>query len=380
MKLDRKEKNLLKILITAILFYFALLRIDSIIVFTGFLLSLAKPFIIGSAIAFILNLPMKKIESRLEKTKLKKGRRPLAFILTVLLMLAVISAFLLIVVPQLGTALETLILRLQLLSRQIPAFFENNAGHLSAIEEYIRSLNINWQALGENIVNRLKKFAMSIVGSGTDIISGVISGFTTFFFSLVFAIYILLGKEKISAALTELLNTLFSKRICNEFLHILSVTNRSFSSFLTGQCLEAVILGSMFVVAMSVTGMPYAFLVGVIIAATALIPVFGAFIGCGVGVVLIALENPVQALWFVALFLILQQIEGNLIYPRVVGNSIGLPSILVFMSVIIGSNLMGVLGMLLFIPLVSVLYTLTKEYVIARKYRLQPPNAENSPE
>ncbi|MBE6865999.1 MAG: AI-2E family transporter [Ruminococcaceae bacterium] len=373
MKLDYKEKQILKVALIAITFYFALLRIDAVMAFGRFLFSLAKPFLIGGAIAFVLNLPMRKIESMLKKAKVKKGLRPLAFILTIVLVLAVIGAFLLIVVPQLAQAVETLIIRLQLLFVQIPEFFAENAGHLTLIEEYINSLAIDWQTLGDNLINLLKNFAKGFVGSSTGFVSGLVSGFTTFLFSLIFAIYILLGKEKIGEGLKELITAVLPQKICKKIFHVLAVTNKSFSSFLTGQCLEAVILGAMFVVAMSLAGMPYAFLVGIIISVTALIPVFGAFIGCGVGVVLIALENPVQALWFVLMFLVIQQIEGNLIYPRVVGSSIGLPSILVFMSVIVGSSVMGVMGMLLFIPLVSVLYTLTREFVISKKYRLQKP-------
>ena len=145
--------------------------------------------------------------------------------------------------------------------------------------------------------------------------------------------------------------------------HVAEVSYRSFANFLSGQCLEAVILGSMFVVAMTVFRLPYAMLIGLIIAVTALVPVFGAFIGCGIGVVLIAIESPARAVWFVLLFLVLQQIEGNIIYPRVVGNKVGLPSILVFVSVILGNSIMGVAGMLIFIPAVSIIYTLVKEYV-----------------
>ncbi|MBR4036503.1 MAG: AI-2E family transporter [Oscillospiraceae bacterium] len=373
MKFDHKEKQTLKILLLAILFYFALLRIDSVMTFAGFGLSLVKPFFIGCAIAFVLNLPMNKIESKLEKAKMKKGRRALAFLLTILLVLAVVCAFLLIVVPQLAAALETLIARIHTLFIGIPEFLESNSGHLTMLEEYINSLEINWQSLEKTVVTALKTFAMGFVGGSTGVISGVVSGFATFLLSFIFAIYILLGKEKIADGLTDFITAVFPQKICDILFHVLSVTNRSFSSFLTGQCLEAVILGCIFVVAMSLAGMPYAFLVGIIIAVTALIPVFGAFIGCGVGVVLIALENPVQALWFMLLFLVIQQIEGNLIYPRVVGNSVGLPGILVFMSVIIGNSLLGVVGMLLFIPLVSVVYTLIKEFIMARKYKLQKP-------
>ena len=155
--------------------------------------------------------------------------------------------------------------------------------------------------------------------------------------------------------------------------------NRKFSSFITGQCLEAVILGTMFVVSMTVFRMPYALMVGVLIAFTALIPIVGAFIGCGVGAFLILIDNPLQALWFVILFLVLQQVEGNLIYPHVVGNSVGLPAIWVLMAVSLGGSLFGVSGMLFFIPLTSSCYALLKESVNRRnagKRLLAMPKAE----
>ena len=146
-------------------------------------------------------------------------------------------------------------------------------------------------------------------------------------------------------------------------IEVCSLTYRTFSNFLTGQCVEAVILGTMFVIAMSIFKMPYAWLIGILIAFTALIPIFGAFIGCAIGAFLIFMIDPIQAFWFIVLFLVLQQIEGNLIYPHVVGNSVGLPSIWVLAAVSIGGSLMGIVGMLIFIPIVSVLYALFREVV-----------------
>ena len=159
---------------------------------------------------------------------------------------------------------------------------------------------------------------------------------------------------------------LLPNKVTKKILEIGALSNKTFSSFLSGQCVEAVILGAMFVITMSIFRMPYAMLTGIVIAITALIPIFGAFIGCAVGVLLIFMENPMQALWFVVLFLVLQQIEGNLIYPHVVGNSVGLPSIWVLVAVTIGGNLFGIAGILFFIPLCSVLYALFREFIKKR--------------
>ena len=163
-----------------------------------------------------------------------------------------------------------------------------------------------------------------------------------------------------------LLRALLPQKHADRVLYIFSLSYRTFTNFITGQCLEAMILGTMFFVVMSILRFPYALLVGILVAVTALIPIFGAFIGCAIGAFLILVVNPMQALAFVALFLVLQQVEGNLIYPHVVGNSVGLPSIWVLVAVTVGGNLMGLVGMLIFIPLVSVLYTLLREWVYRR--------------
>lgn len=206
----------------------------------------------------------------------------------------------------------------------------------------------------------------------------IVSGLTTFFIAFVFAIYILLQKEKLTRQCKRVMFAFMKKGKAEAALEVLSLTYKTFSSFLTGQCVEAVILGSMFVVAMTVFRLPYALLVGVVIAFTALIPIFGAFIGCVIGAFLIFMVNPVQALGFVVLFLVLQQIEGNLIYPHVVGGSVGLPSIWVLAAVSIGGSLMGVVGMLIFIPIVSVVYALFREvvYLKLKQKKMEPDDIE----
>ena len=206
----------------------------------------------------------------------------------------------------------------------------------------------------------------------------IISGLTTFFIAFVFACYILLQKEKLNIQVKKVMFAFIPRGKAEAALEVFSLTYNTFSSFLTGQCVEAVILGSMFVVSMSVLKIPYALLIGIVIAFTALIPIFGAFIGCAIGAFLIFMVNPVKALIFVILFLILQQIEGNLIYPHVVGNSVGLPSIWVLAAVSIGGSLMGIVGMLIFIPIVSVLYALFREivYLKLKQQQIDPSEIE----
>ena len=195
---------------------------------------------------------------------------------------------------------------------------------------------------------------------------------------MLFAIYILLQKEKLGLQAKKVLFAFVRRGRGEAALEVLSLTYNTFSSFLTGQCVEAVILGSMFVVTMTVLRLPYALLIGILIAFTALIPIFGAFVGCAVGVFMIFIEDPFKAMIFVVLFLVLQQVEGNLIYPHVVGNSVGLPSIWVLAAVSVGGSLMGVVGMLIFIPIVSVAYALFREvvYLKLKQRKITPEEVE----
>ena len=213
-------------------------------------------------------------------------------------------------------------------------------------------------------------------------IGGVVSGVSTFVIGLIFALYILLQKERLARQGRQVCYGLMPEHWADRTLEIARMASRTFASFLSGQCLEAVILGTLFVVAMTLFRMPYALLVGVLIALLSLIPIVGAFIGCGVGALLIAMTDPWKALLFVILFLVLQQIEGNLIYPHVVGSSVGLPSIWVLAAVTLGGKLMGVLGMLIFIPLCSVLYALFRGYVKKRLVQRNVPEGKwmNPPE
>ena len=234
------------------------------------------------------------------------------------------------------------------------------------IEAYIKSLKFDWV----NWLNGVKDFALSGAGSVVSYTMSatmtVINGVMTFFIAFVFSIYILIQKETLGRQCHKVIRAFLKPAAVEKVCYICSLSHRIFSKFITGQCLEALILGMMFLVSMTIFRMPYALLVGVLIAFTALIPMVGAFIGCCVGAFLILMVNPMQAVFFIILFLVLQQIEGNLIYPHVVGNSVGLPSIWVLFAVTVGGKLMGIAGMLIFIPLMSVIYALFRDWVNQR--------------
>ena len=335
-----------------------------------FVIGVVFPFILGGAIAFVFNVPMHFIENRLiqekwkEKYKIvRKTARPVSLVLTIIFVIGIVAAVLFGVLPQLtgtiaklGYSIQTFIPKVQEWAND---WFHNN----KEVMAYVNQLEFNWDKVIEVAVDWVSNGAGNIVESGVTAAVNIVSGFATFFIAFVFACYILLQKEKLGVQAKKVLFAFVQKGRAEAAIEVCSLTYRTFSNFLTGQCMEAVILGTMFVIAMSIFKMPYAWLIGILSAFTALIPIFGAFIGCAVGTFLIFMIHPIQALWFIVLFLVLQQIEGNLIYPHVVGNSVGLPSIWVLAAVSIGGSLMGVVGMLIFIPIVSVLYALFREIV-----------------
>ena len=235
--------------------------------------------------------------------------------------------------------------------------------------EWIEGIEFNWNKILENMVSFFTNGAGNVMDSTFAVARSIVSAVTTLAIGFIFACYILLQKERLHVQVKKIGYAFIPRDWMEIMLAISSMAYKTFSHFLTGQCVEAVILGTMFFVTMTLFKMPYALLVGVLIAFTALIPIFGAFIGCAVGTILIFMVNPVQALGFIVMFFVLQQIEGNLIYPHVVGNSVGLPSIWVLVAVSIGGSLMGIVGMLIFIPLVSVVYSLIRGIVNRRLER-----------
>lgn len=341
-----------------------------------FIWNIIFPFLLGGAIAFVINVPMHFIENKLfggkkakESKAARKLARPVSLVLTLCLAAGVIVLVAAIVIPELVSTFASLGASIQSFMPQVADWllkmFEGN----EELETLIGSFHMDWQSVLDGIVSFLKNGAGDILGSTVDAARGIVSGVSSFAIGFVFACYILMQKEKLGVQGKKILYAYLPKKYAEGALYVCSLTYRTFSNFLAGQCLEAVILGLMFVVVLSIARIPYAMLIGVLVAFTALIPVFGAFIGCIVGAFLILTVNPLQAVEFVVIFLILQQIEGNLIYPRVVGGSVGLPSIWVLVAVTVGASLMGIAGMLVFIPLVSVLYTLFRENVYKRLHK-----------
>lgn len=360
------------ILFTAVIIV-AAWNYESVFQLIKFLGNVIFPFALGGAIAFVLNVPMHFLEEKIFGKAKKENKkwaltlaRPLSFILTLLIVVGIIAIVILVVVPELGNTIMNLGKTLQEFVPQVQALGIKMFQENEEIADWIRGMEFNWDKILDQAINFLKNGAGSVLGSTVEVAMNVVSGVTTFFIAFVFSCYVLLQKEKLNVQVRKLMTAFMPEDWKNICLALASVTYKTFSNFLAGQCLEAVILGGMFFIVMTFMNMPYVLLISVLIAFTALIPMFGAFIGCGVGAFLIFMVNPTKALIFVIVFLVLQQIEGNFIYPHVVGNSVGLPSIWVLVAVSVGGSLMGLVGMLIFIPLMSVVYTILRGIVNRR--------------
>ncbi len=374
--MDLNEENIKivkKLFFITILAFVALCNYNVVYGGIQFLGHVISRFALGGAIAFILNVPMCFIEEKLFKdTKLgqkkwgQKLARTLSFLITVILVVGIIAIVMFAVVPELGNTALNIGKTLQEFIPQVQEWAVNLFDDNPEVVAQIQKLEFEWDKILGSLVDFLKNGAGSVLDTTFATAKSIVTGVSSFFIAFVFSCYILLQKEKLSVQVRKLMYAFLPRDWTEIFIALGSVTHKTFSSFLTGQCLEAVILGCMFFVAMIILRLPYALLIAVLIAFTALIPIFGAFIGCVAGALLIFIISPMKALIFIIMFLVLQQIEGNFIYPHVVGNSVGLPSIWVLVAVSMGASLMGVVGMLIFIPIASVVYTLLRGIVNRR--------------
>lgn len=377
MELNKENMRKIRWLIAfAVLLYLGIQNLAVVLKYVKLLWGLLLPFVLGGAMAFVLNVPMSFIERHLfgkvrEKNN-KAGKaasklaRPVSLVLSIVFVILLILIVVLVVAPELGTTLVSVVKKVEedipLAQKWITDTFNGD----SEIVKWASAIEIDPQKILDSIVSVLKNGADNLVSSTITVTMGIVSMAVNFAIGFVFACYVLLQKEKLEKQVLKATYAILPVKVVEYQSHVCTLASKIFASFITGQCIEAVILGSMFFVTMTIGRFPYAMLIGVLISFTALIPVFGGIIGCWVGFFLILMVSPLKAFMFLGLFVILQQIEGNLIYPHVVGNSVGLPAIWVLVAVTLGGNLMGIVGMLIFIPLVSVLYTLFREWVYAR--------------
>jgi len=375
MGFDRlKIKQICRIIAFTALLILGIIYIKDVWAMIKVFFGILMPFIIGGVIAFVLNIPLCGIENSklFKKWKGKsadKLKRPASILLSFLFVVLIISIVLMTVIPQLAVTITELGKKMPVAMNNFMKTLNELSVKYPEIEEYvadIQNYKFDWNTITNNLGSFLKSGVSNMLSSTFTVASSIIGGLMNFLIGLIFAIYILGQKETISGAIKKFMKAYLKPQSNDKILKVSKLLYVNFSNFITGQCLEALILGSMFVIAMLIFRLPYALLIGVLIAFTALIPIVGAFIGCAVGVFLMLVDSPSKVIVFLILFFVLQQVEGNLIYPKVVGNKVGLPSILVLMAVTIGGSLFGVAGMLVFIPLVSTAYTLINENVELR--------------
>ena len=371
MMTKENKKDMIKFIIFAVVLIFAFIHIKEIWNFLGFILKLIMPFILGIVIAFVLNILINLIEKKLlNKAKMNdKSKRTISLLLSLAIVFTFIVVLLLLIIPQLKNTVELFV-------DNMPVYEEN-------VKELLDKFNIDPEVVTE-IEESVKDFgsvAIDFIKNNSDqilevtlgVASNVISVVVNTVIAFVFAIYLLVQKEKLLFQLNKVLKAYLPLNKVSKIRDIAKLSNRICANFVSGQCLEAVIIGILCFIGMLILGIPYAATISVLIGVTALIPVYGAFIGTIVGAFLIFMVSPIKALIFVAFIIILQQFEGNLIYPKVVGKSVGLPGIWVFVAVTIGASLAGIVGMLISVPVVSILYSILATDV---NYRIQAKNSK----
>lgn len=328
----------------------------------GTITSVLSPFLIGSVIAFILNVIINMLEKGILK-KVKKGKRAISLISSLVIVFGFIVVLLFILIPQLKNAGMIFV-------DNLPEYHENIyelGRRMGLSSEQLSFLDLDTTKIINDTTSFISKNSSNLISFSFGFASSILGAIANFFVGLVFALYILIDKENLCRQFKRLFNRILPKKKYERMLEIISLSNVTFTNFIKVQFIEACILGALCFLVMLVCGLPYAATISVLVGFTALIPIFGAFIGGGLGAFLIFMVSPIQSLFFIGLFLVLQQIEGNLIYPKVVGGKIGLPSIWVLVGVIAGGSLGGVFGMLFGVPVLSVIYTLLKEYVNTKK-------------
>ena len=384
MKIEKKTIfRIFYCVLGCILFYWLLHETDRVKEFVAYLGDIFSPFVIGGVLAFILNAPMRFIENKLKFIKNEKVLRVSAILLTLLAIILLVAGIVMLLIPQIKDTIELLMSQMPEFYARVQTFVMEFLEARPQLKEMVMN-NIDLQQFDwSGILEKVATFVSSSVGT---IIAGAVVAVKDIFgvifnlvISIVFAFYCLACKETLARQARRIAYSLLKEKMADQIVRIMRMTNSAFSNFLTGQCLEAVILGLMFVPAMAIFKMPYIPLICVLITVTALVPLVGAFVGCAVGAFFILVTDPMLAVGFVIMFLVIQQIEGNLIYPKVVGESIGLPGMWVLLAVAVGGGFFGVVGMFLMVPLASVLYTLLREHTRLTEREIDPDKLVDHP-
>ncbi|MFR1757109.1 MAG: AI-2E family transporter [Thomasclavelia spiroformis] len=366
-------RKILEIVILGIICYWGLNHYEMIFKSISKLISVIMPFILGFIIAFILNVLMIRVEKVLNKffttNKFQIIKRIASIILSILILLGVLLLVVKLVIPEISNAIKLIAASLPEVFETLEKWSKGDSGISLQLKSFFDTVD------AQSLTSEFSEFAKigftGVLGSTVDILSMFVNGIFNIIVGFVFAIYILMSKETLKRQTRKLLSTCLPPKITNKIIEIATISRTTFTNFIIGQTIEAIILGSLCALGMKIFGFPYAPMVGTLVGITAFIPIIGAFIGGGIGAFMIMTVDPMQALLFIIYLVILQQIEGDLIYPRVVGSSVGLPSIWVLFAVTVGGGLWGIVGVLFSVPTLSVIYLLLKEYINNRSKSLK---------
>jgi len=387
-ELNKKTfKRLFLIVAAGIILYWVLHEQERVNSVFAVIRNIFSPFVLGAGLAFILNVPTRAFEGLIKNVSNPRWRRLFAVVLTFLSVLLVLTLVFVLLIPQLVNTVQILVPTLIEFAGEVEDFFfdflDKNPQLLQWVVDNTDLENLDWAGLLQQGISVFGTSISAILSGAFSAIGSVFGAIVDFVIALVFALYCLFQKETLARQGRKLLYAFFPEQFGDVVVRILRMSNSTFSNFLSGQCVEVCILGALFAVSMAIAKMPYIPLVSILIAVTAFIPIVGAFIGCIVGAFLIFVNDPTswQAVIFVIMFLVIQQIENNLIYPRVVGNSIGLNGMWVLVAVAVGGELFGIAGMFLMIPFASVLYTLIQEFTNVRlgKMTIDPDKLKDQP-
>ena len=365
-------KDLKYLILYAVVLIFAFIYIKDILNIVGYIIKLFMPFIIGLAIAFVLNVLVNVIEKKwLKNWKVSATtKRAVGLIIALTIIIGFIVFLLFLIIPNLQNTIAIFADNIPIYNENLQALLNSWGIDANIINEVVEAL----KALGDSASSYIQENSNQVLETTLGIATNVVTGFVNITIGLVFAIYFLAQKEKISGQVANLMKAYLPDKVNQKITDIALLSNKIFSNFVGGQCIEALIIGFLCFLGMLILRLPYASTISVLVGFTALIPVFGAFIGTIIGAFLIFMISPLQALIFVIFILVLQQLEGNLIYPKVVGKSVGLPGIWVLVAVTIGASINGILGMLLSVPIVSIIYSIVATNV---RYRLKEKETKN---
>lgn len=347
--------------------YLCITYLHEIGAFIGTLLGVLSPLITGCIIAFVLNLLMKRLESwyfpHSQNQFVIKSRRPVCIFLSMLTWALILALICTLVIPELVSSFA-------LIGKEIPPtlewlyhFVSDNLDGIPSLQQLLLNLNLNWSVLVQKLISYISLGVGDVINTALAVITGVFGLLTNLLIGIIFALYLLLDKERLLRQFSRLFEAHLKQKKYQQFLRLMRTANESFSSFIVGQFTEAIILGLLCTAGMFLLRLPYAAMTGAVVGATALIPIVGAYIGAGIGTFMILTVDPMKALFFLIFLIILQQIEGNFIYPKVVGTSVGLPGIWVLAAVIVGGGLFGIFGMVLGVPLAATIYKVLKNRV-----------------